>query len=148
MNPARLEVRGLIVERPNVGGRSLRSRKGCKTAGRIKGQLGRLSEGGSAVGSRIGAACRISDRELIRLPEVGRILTQALRSLVPGRIVIDAKAQAEDGFVAAENLPGETHTRLVCILVHIDAGRSAGSVLARNQKLSRGGDVVRHPVID
>jgi hypothetical protein len=74
---------------------------------------------------------------MIGLAEVGRILPQALRALVPGRIVIDAKAEAKHGLVAAENLPGEAEAGFVCAPEHVDARRSAHSVLAGNQKLSR-----------
>src|SRR5438552_2932843 len=65
-------------------------------------------------------AIMVKDK-IIRFSQVRWVLPQALRTLVPRRIVVNGIATSKDGGLAAARLPGKADARLQGSLVQFDA---------------------------
>src|SRR6185437_3571950 len=85
--------------------------------------------------------------EEIRFGVVGRVLPQALSSLIPRRIVINGIAAANGSFVATAGLPGHANARLERSLVPLYACVFV-SALAGDEKRAGGRVEIRLAVLD
>jgi hypothetical protein len=72
-------------------------------------------------------------------------LPEALRALIPGRVVENRIAASNHGIVAAEGLPGSADARLQSRPVHLDAG-ARSRVLTSYQELAVGRIEIGHTI--
>src|SRR6476646_6363884 len=104
-----------------------------------------LTKGRGARGSLKGAAA--TKGEEIGFGIVGRVLPQALSSLIPRRIVINGIATANGSFVASAGLPGHANARLERSFVPLYAGILVGT-LACDEECAGGRVEIRLAVLD
>src|SRR6185437_14934677 len=139
-----LKVDILGLNRSREGGGSRRCGENLEAVRNVKCTWF-LTKGRGARSGRKGAAA--TKGEEIRFGVVGRVLPQALSSLIPRRIVINGIAAANGSFVATAGLPGHANARLERSLVPLYACVFV-SALAGDEKRAGGRVEIRLAVLD